>query len=57
MTDDPTYAGSRDPTRVNMHDPAEAAWRCASWRCTFAQLKAAIVAVNCVTPDQVQVEA
>jgi len=54
MTDDPTYTGPRDPSRVNMHDPIEAAWRCTEWRCTRAQLKTAIVAVNCVMVDQVE---
>jgi Protein of unknown function (DUF3606) len=54
MADNTTYAGPRDPSRVNMHDPIEAAWRRAACGCTFAQLKATIVAVNCVMADQVE---
>jgi Protein of unknown function (DUF3606) len=54
MIDDLTYTGPRDPTRVNMHDPIEAAWRCGEWGCTFTQLKAAIVGANSVMAEQVE---
>ena len=51
QTDDPTYAGPRDPSRVDMHDPKEVVWRRSA---ACAQLKAAIIAVNCVRADQVE---
>ncbi len=54
MTDILAYTGPRDPTRVNMHDPIEALWRCGEWGCTFAQLKTAIVGANSVIAEQVE---
>jgi hypothetical protein len=55
LPDDPAYPGPRDPSRVNMHDPVERAWRCEQWGCTPAELKAAIVGANGVLVDHIRV--
>jgi hypothetical protein len=46
MADDLSYAGPRDPSRIDIHGSVEAAWRCKEWACTVEEPKVAIACIQ-----------
>ena len=51
MANDLTHRGPQDPARVNVAEPRELRWWCAKFKCSEAQLRAAVNNVGVMTSD------